>query len=37
MTAEMDNLSQALELGGQIAAMLGLPLKDETETVNEEE
>jgi hypothetical protein len=37
MTAEMDNPSQALELGGQIAAMLGLPLKDETETVNEEE
>ena len=37
LAAEMDNPGLALELGGQIAAMLGLPLKNETETVNEEE
>lgn len=37
LAAEMDNPGPALELGGQIAAMLGLPLKDKTETVNEDE
>lgn len=37
LAAEMDNPGPALELGGQIAAMLGLSLKDKTETVSEEE
>lgn len=37
LAAEMDDASPALELGGQIAVMLRLPLRDETETTNKDD